>query len=124
MENRGGIIERWRQRAAAHRQVRLISARNRRALARRLRHTADVTPGHEPGAFGHRRKPLLPLRVAAVRADLLEIAVLLEHTNDPDLECVSALHRLLASGADGPLHNASIDVSELHALLDYVRSGL
>lgn len=122
--SRGTIITRWRERTAAHHRARLISARNRRALARRLRQTADVTRARKRGAFGRYREPLLELRVAAVHADLLEIAALLEHTNHPDPERVSALHRLLAAVSDSPLHNARIEVSELHAVLDYVRSGL
>jgi hypothetical protein len=122
--SRGGIIERWRERAATHRRARLVSGRNRRALARRLRQTADVTSAPKPGTFRRRREPLLQLRVAAVRADLLALAALLEHTNHPDPARVSALHQLLSAGPDSPLHNATIDVSELHAVLDYVRSGL
>jgi hypothetical protein len=120
----GRIIERWRQRTASHHRARLISARNRRALARRLRRVADVTHAPPRWALGRDREPLLQLRVAAVRADLLEIAALLEHTNHPDPERVSALDRLLAAGSDSPLYDASIQVSELHAVLDYVRSGL
>jgi hypothetical protein len=120
----GGIIERWRERTAARHVARLLSPRSRRALARRLRQTADVARAHKPGAFRRHREPLLQLRVAAVRADLLAIAALLEHTNHPDPARLSALHELLAAGPDSPLHNASIDVSELHAVLDYVRSGL
>jgi hypothetical protein len=59
-----------------------------------------------------------------VRSDLLEIAALLEHTHDPDPARVAALHNLLANGCDSPLYNTDIHISELHATLHYVRSGL
>jgi hypothetical protein len=67
---------------------------------------------------------LLPDRVAAVRADLLELADLLEHTDEPDPACVAELCRLLSDGCQSPLYNSDAHVSELKATLYYARSGL
>ena len=49
---------------------------------------------------------------------------MLERTHDPDPARVEALRNLLANGCDSPLYNAEIHISELHATLNYVRSGL
>ena len=46
-----------------------------------------------------------------------------EHSRD-NPACVKALHNLRANGCDSPLYNPDIHPSELHATLDYVRSGL
>jgi hypothetical protein len=117
-----GIVERYRARIAARRRARMISPRNRRAIARWLRRTAAHTQPTHP--LARRRETLLHYRVAAVRTDLLEIAAMLERAHDPDPANVAALHDLLASGCDSPLYDPDIHVSELRATLDYVRSGL
>jgi hypothetical protein len=113
VEPEHGILERYRAHAAA---------RKRRLIARWLRRTA--THSHEAHALARRRETLLHYRVAAVRADLLEIAAMLERANDADPACITALHDLLANGCDSPLYNSDIHVSELHATLHYVRGGL
>ena len=67
---------------------------------------------------------LLPDRLALIRADLLELADLLEATADPDPVCVADLSRLLSDGCQSPLYNADVHVSELRAALYYARSTL
>jgi hypothetical protein len=122
VESDAGILDRWRVRRTDRKHARLISARNRRILARSLRRAANRTA--EPHPFARRREALLHYRAAAVRTDLLEIAAILEHTHSPDPARVGALHDVLANGCDSPLYNADIHISELLATLDYVRRGL
>jgi len=120
VEGDRGILQRWRERNAQHKRARLVSARNRRRLVRWLRRTARdanerrIRPGPEV---------LLHYRTAAVRADLLEVAALLERAHDPDPDCVKEIQRLLDNG-DSPLYHPGIHVSELYATLHYVRAGL
>jgi hypothetical protein len=66
---------------------------------------------------------LLHYRAAAVRADLLEIAALLEHAHDPDPGCVAALRELLR-GERSPLYDAAVAASELRATLDRACAAL
>ena len=117
-----GILERWQAGRAERQRARLVSARNRRILARWLRRTANRT--HHPRSRTRTPEPLLHYRVAAVRSDLLEIAAILEHAPSPDPDRLHALRDLLANGCDSPLYNADIHVSELQATLHYIRSGL
>jgi hypothetical protein len=116
------LPNRWQTRRAEHQQARLVSARNRRILARWLRRTANRTT--EPHPFVRRREALLHYRAAAVRTSLLEIATLLEHAHNPDPARIAALRDLLANGCDSPLYNPDIHPSELKATLAYIRSGL
>jgi hypothetical protein len=106
----------------ARRRTRPIAPRKRRKIVRWLRRTARYH--HEPHPFARRRETLLSYRVAAVRADLLEIAAMLERAPDPDPASVAALHDLLADGCASPLYNTDIHISELVATLHYVRAGL
>lgn len=122
VERAPGIFDRWQARRAERQQARLTSARHRRILAKWLRRTANRTT--DPHPFARRREALLDYRAVAVRTELLEIAALIEHTDNPDPARVAALRDLLANGCDSPLYNAEIHISELHATLDYVRSGL
>jgi len=122
VESGRGILERYRERNAARKQARLISARNRAMLAKWLRRTANRA--HDPNPIRRRREALLHYRAAAVRTELLEIAAMLERAHDPDPASVAALHELLANGCDSPLYNANIHISELHATLHGVRAGL
>jgi hypothetical protein len=121
LERAPGILDRWHARRAARKRARLISAHNRRVLAKWLRRTANHAI--DPDPIRRRHDVLLHYRAAAVRTDLLEIAALIEHADNPDADCVAALRNLLANG-DSPLYHPGVHVSELHATLDYVRSGL
>jgi hypothetical protein len=117
-----GVLERLRADRTERRQARPVSARGRRVLAENLRVVARQAI--DPDPIRRRHDVLLHFRAAAVRTDLLEIAAMLERTNDPDPACVKALHELLTIGCDSPLYNAGIDVSELQSTLDYIRCGL
>jgi hypothetical protein len=101
---------------------RRVSSRARRRLVKSLKSLANRTPPRD--AARRRFEVLLHERVALVRADLLEIAALLEQTPDPDPWCVVALHRLLTDGCESPLYNAEVHPSELRATIFYVRSRL
>ncbi|MGZ4168963.1 MAG: hypothetical protein ACXVE4_11365 [Solirubrobacteraceae bacterium] len=63
-------------------------------------------------------------RVGAVRAELLEVAALLEQAPRVDPDCIAELLRLLTSGCDSPLFNPEIHPSELKATLYFLRSRL
>jgi hypothetical protein len=117
-----GVLQRLREHRAERKRALVVSARNRRILARWLRLTASHATDRDP--IRRRHDVLLHYRAAAVRTELLEIAALLEHTHDPDPDCIAALRDLLANGCDSPLFNPDVHVSQLHGTLDYVRSGL
>ena len=101
---------------------RRASARTRRRLVRSLRNLASRRPPRE--AMRRRLEALLHDRVAPIRGELVEIAALLEQASHPDLECVTALHRLLTDGCESPLYNPEVHPSELRATLYHVRSRL
>jgi hypothetical protein len=121
VERPPGLLDRWQSRRAERKNARLISARNRRLLAKWLRLTANHAV--DPDPIRRRHDVLLHYRAAAVRTDLLEIAALIERADSPDPDCVAALRNLLANG-DSPLYHARVHVSELYATLDYIRAGL
>jgi hypothetical protein len=123
VERAPGILDRWQTRRAERKTARLISARNRRILATRLRRAANHAI--DPDPVRRRHDVLLHYRAAAVRTDLLEIAALLERARDPDPECITVLQTLLANHtADSPLYNPHTPFAELEAILDKVRTGL
>lgn len=98
---------------------RLQSARSRRALAAGLRRTADpIQPSRRLDPC-----PVLLDRVAAVRAQLLELANDLEQTQTPDPACVALLHELLTNGSS-PLYNPNVPADDLHTALAHARAGL
>jgi hypothetical protein len=66
---------------------------------------------------------LLRYRAAAVRSDLLQIAVLIEHGDDPDPASVQAVRALLHEPAS-PLYDASVDMADLHLTLEQLRNAL
>jgi hypothetical protein len=103
----------------ASNRKRLLSVRNRRALARGLRRTA--APTQPPRRFDC--CPVLPDRVAPVRRELLEIADTLQRTRDPDPQCVALIRELLTNGCS-PLYNANTPTADLHNTLTRVRAGL
>jgi hypothetical protein len=112
----------YRERKAARKRARLTGSRHRRAIARWLRRTARHSP--KPHPLARRRETLLHYRVALVRAELLEVAAILEHTPNPDPACIGELHELLANGCDSPLYNPDIHASELQATLHHIRDLL
>ena len=75
----------------AAKNTRLLSTRNRRALAAGLRRTAAVA--QPPRRFD--TCPILTDRVAAVRPELLQLADALEQANDLDPASVALVHQLL-----------------------------
>jgi hypothetical protein len=99
-----------------------VSARQRRIIVRWLRRTARRV--QQPHPLVAHRETLLHDRVAAVRGSLLEIAAMLERADDPDPGCISELRVLLSNGCDSPLYNPDLHISELHAMLYYVRATL
>jgi hypothetical protein len=107
------------RRRRGRKRARLLSAPEHRILVRWLRRTASRVPARDP--FRRRRDVLLSDRVAEARADLLEIAVMLEHVHDPDPASVATLRELLSDGCGSPLYNADVHISELWATLFYVR---
>ena len=113
INTRVGTLERWRQYRAG---------RKRRVIVQWLRRTANRA--HDTDPIRRRREALLHCRAAAVQTDLLEIAAMLERTHTPNPACVATLHEVLANGCDSPLYNAEMDISELHRVLNRVRSGL
>jgi len=100
----------WKQR-------RLLSRRTRRRLAASARRAA--TRGPRPS----RHTILLHDRAAAVKEALLELAMMLEYAGDLDASWISETNKLLTDGCDSPLYNRDIHVSELWALLYYLRVG-
>jgi hypothetical protein len=66
---------------------------------------------------------LLPDRVAAVRDELLEIALMLEHADELDPSWVLTVRKLLTDGCESPLFNREVHISELRATLFYLRGG-
>jgi hypothetical protein len=87
-----------------------------------LRRLANRRPPRD-GAC-RRFEVLLDDRLALVRADLLEIASLLERASQPDPWCLTTLHRLLTDGCESPLYNRDVHPSELRATIFYLRSRL
>ncbi len=100
----------WKQR-------RLLSRRTRRRLAAGARRAA--TSGRRPS----RHTVLLQDRAAAVKAELIEIALTLESADDLEASWVAETHKLLTDGCGSPLYNRDIHVSELWATLYYLRVG-
>jgi hypothetical protein len=103
--------------AAKHK--RLLSTRNRQALAAGLRRTA--APTQPPRRFD--TCPILPDRVAAVRPELLQLANALEQTNDLDPASVALIHELLTN-ACSPLYNPNLPADDLHATISRAHAGI
>jgi len=96
---------------------RLLGRRTRRRLAASARRAAGC------GSRPSRHTVLLHERAAAVKEELLEIALVLEHAGDLDASWISETRKLLTDGCDSPLYNRDIHVSELWATLYYLRVG-
>jgi hypothetical protein len=95
---------------------------------RRQRYVADglcsVARLAAPNARRRRSELMLVARAALVRSELLEIAVLVRQTTEPDSKCIAELHRLLTSGCDSPLYNLAVPVQALWQMLERARSTL
>lgn len=91
-----------------------ISPRTQRTLIDGLR-----TVARRSREEGRRRRfeVLLSRRAAAVRGELLELAALLDISDEPDPAAIDALRGLLTDGRESPLYNPAVHVSELHATL-------
>jgi hypothetical protein len=108
--------------AAPRRPGRAPGVRRLSRAARQLRRIAEAREERDPL---RRRSVLLRAdRVAAVRAELLELALLVELAKAIDPDCWRELNRLLTSGCDSPLYNPEIHMSELRATLFFLRSRL
>ncbi|HYB28612.1 MAG TPA: hypothetical protein VEF89_18505 [Solirubrobacteraceae bacterium] len=112
------VIKRWFSRPRIH----FANTSEPATLARWLRRTANRTPSRDP--VRGRCDVLLYERVAHTRTDLLDIADLLDNTDNPDPGCLATLREVLGDGCKSPLYNTDIHVSELRATLYYVRSAL
>jgi hypothetical protein len=103
----------------AGKRRRLVSARNRRALAAGLRRTAS--PSQPPRRFDC--CPVLRDRIAGARPQLLQLADDLEHSIDPDPASVALIHELLTNGCS-PLYNPNLPLDTLHATLTRASTGI
>jgi hypothetical protein len=109
-----------RVRTESRKPARSISPRTQRTLIDGLR-----TVARRSRQEGRRRfEVLLSRRAAAVRGEMLELAALLDITDDPDPAAVDALVGLLTDGRDSPLYNPAVHVSELYGTLLDVRRRL
>jgi hypothetical protein len=112
---KSAILPRWRARLSERKRRRLVSMRKRRLLARSMRRVADCTPTNS------RHVLLLQDRVASVRHELRDLALMLEHADTLDASSVLAVHNLLTDGCESPLYNRDVHISELWATLYYLR---
>jgi hypothetical protein len=109
-----GTLARWRRRVSENKRRRLLRMSNRQRLAASLRQAATCRP------IRSRHTVLLHDRVALVRDQLLELALMLEHGGNLDGSWVLAVHRLLTDGCESPLYNPDVHISELRATLYYL----
>ena len=97
-----------------------VSPRTQRTLIDGLRTVARRS--RQEGQ--HRFEVLLSRRAAAVSGQLLELAALLDITDEPDPAAIGALLGLLTDGGESPLYNPAVHVSELYGTLLDVRRRL
>jgi hypothetical protein len=103
----------------AGRRKRLVSPRNRRAVASSLRRT--VAPMQPPRRFDC--CPVLTERVAAVRPGLLQLASALERNPEPDPASVALVRELLSDGC-GPLYNSNVPADDLRHAITRASAGI
>jgi hypothetical protein len=115
------VLHAWCERRAAHRRAALVSARHRRSLAQGMRAVARAAADQSPPS---RWAILLRSRAVPLRAELLEVAAMVERAQQPDVACIAALRNLLRDGRTSPLYNPATDPRELAETLDYVRREL
>ncbi len=114
----------WRDLAVPfqNRAVPRAQARRRRCVAGSLRNV--VAQATKSERILKRRGLLLVDRVLPVRAELLEIADLLDRNYEADPSVVDQLYRLLTDGCESPLFNRRVHASELRAALFSARCRL
>jgi|GEM_PF-3112442 len=112
---------RWRSDVRAFRRAWAVRPRRRRALAHELRSTAALT--EPPSRFDRATIPVLLDRVATVRAEMLDLAVALECSSDPDPDAVAVVRKLLRDGCS-PIYNPNVPATQLTAALGAARAGL
>jgi hypothetical protein len=100
-------------------RIRLVTTRNRRAVATGLRRAAS--PSQPPRRFDC--CPVLVDRVADVHLELLRLADTLEQTQDPDPASIALIRELLTN-ACSPLYNPNLPDTDLHAVLTRADAGL
>jgi hypothetical protein len=103
----------------AGKRKRLVSPRNRRALAASIRRT--VAPTQPARRFDC--CPVLPDRVAAVRPALLRLASALDRNPEPDPASVALIRELLKDGC-GPLYNPNVAAEELRRAITRAGAGI
>jgi enoyl-CoA hydratase/carnithine racemase len=96
--------------------------RRRRQLVLGLRAAAGRTRAQDP--LRRRGELLLLERIEAIRADLLDLAALLERAEYPDPEWLGQLNTLLCDGCRSPLYNPEVHPSELRATVHHLRSAM
>jgi hypothetical protein len=103
----------------AGRRERLVSPRNRRALATSLRQTvAPTQPARRVDCC-----PVLPERVASARPALLRLASALERNREPDPASVALVQELLSDGC-GPLYNPNLPADDLRRAITRASAGI
>jgi hypothetical protein len=116
-----GIIERYRDRAAARKSTRLVSARGRQVIARWLRRTANVA--HDPHPMRRRQNLLLhtvpALFAASCWGSPRRSNTHATRTRRAWRNCTSSSPTAATARSTTPIH-----VSELHATLYAVRAGI
>lgn len=117
---RHAVVRSWLAGRKRRRRARLVSARERRALAQGMRAVCRAAARETPDRW----RVLLCSRAAPFRSEMLEVAALLEQARDPDWACVAALRELLRDGRTSPLYNPAIDPRHLGVILDRARACL
>lgn len=107
--------------AVAHKHSRLVRPRSRQALARELRATASLTRPRRRSATAV--VPVLYDRIAAVRAQLLELAAALEDGHGQEPTSVAVIRELLRDGRS-PLYNPNVPADDLSATLTLTLASL
>jgi hypothetical protein len=107
--------------AVAARQERLTDPRRRRALAADLRAMVEQRSHVQSPARPLAVELALPERIRARRLDLLELADLVEQTEQPDPVAVARTAWLLHDALHSPLHNPAIPAEALADAIHHAR---
>jgi hypothetical protein len=112
---------RWKSDLSASRRAWAVRPRRRRALARELRRTAALT--EPPSRLDRVAIPVLLDRVATARAEMLDLAVALECSSDPDPDAIAIVRKLLRDGCS-PIYNPNAPATQLTTALSAARTAL